>query len=108
MVGHLPSADAGPARSRGPGTLAVLTPHPSTAPTRTIVSTVLSVVAVAGAVVFAQSIALPNRADSLKFAAIGDNGTGDQPQYDVAQQMTDAHARFPFDLVIMLGDNLYG
>ncbi|HJZ73106.1 MAG TPA: metallophosphoesterase [Vicinamibacterales bacterium] len=79
-----------------------------TASTRTIVSTVLSVVAVAGAVVFAQSIALPNRADSLKFAAIGDNGTGDQPQYDVAQQMTDAHARFPFDLVIMLGDNLYG
>ena len=79
-----------------------------TASTRTIVSTVLSVVAVAGAAVFAQSIALPNRADSLKFAAIGDNGTGDQPQYEVAQQMTDAHARFPFDLVIMLGDNLYG
>jgi 3',5'-cyclic AMP phosphodiesterase CpdA len=39
---------------------------------------------------------------------MGDNGTGDRPQYDVAQQMSAAHATFPFDLVIMLGDNMYG
>jgi predicted phosphodiesterase len=51
---------------------------------------------------------LPNKAGSLKFAAIGDNGTGDQPQYDVARQMATAHAAFPYDLVIMLGDNMYG
>jgi 3',5'-cyclic AMP phosphodiesterase CpdA len=51
---------------------------------------------------------LPNRPGSLKFAAIGDNGTGDRPQYELAQQMTSAHATFPFDLVIMLGDNMYG
>lgn len=51
---------------------------------------------------------LPNRPESLKFAAIGDNGTGDRPQYDVAQQMVKARAAFPFDLVIMLGDNMYG
>ena len=51
---------------------------------------------------------LPNQPGSLKFAAIGDNGTGDQPQYDVAQQMDRWHQRFPFDMVIMLGDNLYG
>ena len=50
----------------------------------------------------------PNRQGSLKFAAIGDNGTGDQAQYDVARQMTTAHEKFPFDLVIMLGDNMYG
>jgi hypothetical protein len=56
----------------------------------------------------AQSVALPNRPDSVKFAAIGDNGTGDRPQYEVAQQMTSAHSRFPFDFVIMLGDNMYG
>jgi 3',5'-cyclic AMP phosphodiesterase CpdA len=55
-----------------------------------------------------QAVQLPNRAGSLKFAAIGDNGTGDQPQYEVAQQMTTLHATFPFDLVIMLGDNMYG
>src|SRR5262245_16994346 len=58
---------------------------------------------------FAQSIVvLPNRPDSVKFAAIGDNGTGDRPQYEIAQQMTRVHARFPFNLVIMLGDNMYG
>jgi predicted MPP superfamily phosphohydrolase len=51
---------------------------------------------------------LPNRPGSLKFAAIGDNGTGDQPQYDVAVQMEKWHQRFGFDLVIMLGDNIYG
>jgi 3',5'-cyclic AMP phosphodiesterase CpdA len=44
----------------------------------------------------------------LKFAAIGDNGTGDRPQYEIAEQMTRLHATFPFDLVIMLGDNMYG
>jgi len=51
---------------------------------------------------------LPNRPGSLKFAAIGDNGTGDQPQYDVAAQMERWHQQFAFDMVIMLGDNLYG
>ena len=29
---------------------------------------------------------LPNRPDSLKFAVIGDNGTGATPQYDVASR----------------------
>jgi 3',5'-cyclic AMP phosphodiesterase CpdA len=62
----------------------------------------------AAAAVFAQGAPLPNRTDSLKFAAIGDNGTGSRPQYEIAEQMTRAHARFPFDLVIMLGDNMYG
>src|SRR5260370_9440836 len=39
---------------------------------------------------------------------MGDNGTGDQPEYDVANQMDLWHRRFPFDMVIMLGDNMYG
>jgi 3',5'-cyclic AMP phosphodiesterase CpdA len=56
----------------------------------------------------AQDLALPNRPASLKFAAIGDNGTGEQPEYDVANEMERWHRRFPFDMVIMLGDNLYG
>jgi predicted phosphodiesterase len=65
--------------------------------------------AVVCARLFAQSVVvLPNRPDSLKFAAIGDNGTGDRPQYEIAQQMTSVHSRFPFNLVIMLGDNMYG
>lgn len=52
--------------------------------------------------------ALPNRADSLKMAVIGDNGTGDHEQYEVASKMAAAHATFPFDLVLMVGDNFYG
>jgi 3',5'-cyclic AMP phosphodiesterase CpdA len=64
----------------------------------------------AAAVLLAQPpvTSLPNRAGSLKFAAIGDNGTGDRAQYDVAQQMAAARKAFAFDLVIMLGDNMYG
>ena len=57
---------------------------------------------------FEQAAPLPNKAGSLKFAAIGDNGTGDQPQYEVARQMATRACTFPYDLVIMLGDNMYG
>ena len=42
------------------------------------------------------------------FAVIGDSGTGDRVQYELAQQMAAVQARRPFDLVIMLGDNIYG
>ena len=51
---------------------------------------------------------LPARAASLKFAVIGDNGTGRPPQYDVARQMSLARMTFPFSLVLMVGDNFYG
>ena len=51
---------------------------------------------------------VPNLKDSLKFAAIGDNGTGEKAQYDVAAQMQAWRGKFPFDFVIMLGDNMYG
>jgi 3',5'-cyclic AMP phosphodiesterase CpdA len=64
--------------------------------------------AVASAALFAQSAPLPNKSGSLKFAAMGDNGTGDRGQYELAQQMTKVHGTFSFDLVIMLGDNMYG
>ena len=56
----------------------------------------------------AEATSLPNRPESLKFAVIGDNGTGERPEYEVAAQMTTKRAGFPFDMVIMLGDNLYG
>jgi predicted phosphodiesterase len=56
----------------------------------------------------AQDVALPNVADSVKFAVIGDSGTGKRPQYDVAEQMINFHGKIPFDTVIMLGDNVYG
>jgi 3',5'-cyclic AMP phosphodiesterase CpdA len=71
----------------------------------------VSVVVVAAVLLLgvqAQELTLPNRPDSLKYAAFGDNGTGEQPEYDVANQMDLWHRRFPFDMVIMLGDNMYG
>ena len=46
--------------------------------------------------------------ESLTFAVIGDNGTGKPPQYEVARQMVKSHAARPFELVVMVGDNLYG
>jgi Calcineurin-like phosphoesterase len=70
---------------------------------------ILLLSALASAAILAQAPQqLPNRSGSLKFAAIGDNGTGDKPEYEIADQMVKAHANFPFDLVIMLGDNMYG
>ena len=56
----------------------------------------------------AQELALPNAPGSVKFAVIGDSGSGDSGQYQVAQQMTAFHAKFAFDRVIMLGDDIYG
>jgi predicted MPP superfamily phosphohydrolase len=51
---------------------------------------------------------LPLKSNSVRFAAIGDMGTGDAAQYEVAQRMVTARQDFPFDFVIMLGDNIYG
>ena len=45
---------------------------------------------------------------SVKFAVIGDTGTGDKHQLAVAKQLTATRAKFPFEFVIMVGDNLYG
>jgi 3',5'-cyclic AMP phosphodiesterase CpdA len=69
---------------------------------------VLAVVAAPAAIGGQAQRPLPNRSGSLKFAAIGDNGTGESPQHEIAAQMARLHATFPFDLVIMLGDNMYG
>lgn len=56
----------------------------------------------------AQQVATPPTPEVVRFAAMGDNGTGEPPQYQVGQQMAVSHATFPFTFVIMLGDNLYG
>jgi 3',5'-cyclic AMP phosphodiesterase CpdA len=55
----------------------------------------------------AQNVAPPGKGDVLKFAIIGDSGTGDPAQYKVAEQLIAARATFPYEFVIMLGDNLY-
>jgi predicted phosphodiesterase len=47
-------------------------------------------------------------AAAVRFGVIGDSGTGKPPQYEVGRRMAASRATFPFDFVIMLGDNLYG
>ena len=44
----------------------------------------------------------------LKFAILGDTGTGSTPQYEIGKKLTDTRSTFPFEFVIMLGDNMYG
>jgi 3',5'-cyclic AMP phosphodiesterase CpdA len=44
----------------------------------------------------------------LKYAIIGDTGTGTKPQYEIGQKLAATQATFPFEFVIMLGDNMYG
>ena len=55
-----------------------------------------------------QDLTLPLKSGSVKFAVIGDTGTGDKHQLAVAKQLAATRARFPFDFVVMVGDNIYG
>jgi 3',5'-cyclic AMP phosphodiesterase CpdA len=66
----------------------------------------LIAIALTGAAAIAAD--LPLKPDSVRFAVIGDNGTGDKPQFDVAAQMEKFRQTVKFDFVIMLGDNIYG
>jgi len=56
----------------------------------------------------ALALTVPNKEDSLKFAVLGDFGTGSKQQYQLAEQMKLVHDRFPYDMVALVGDNLYG
>jgi hypothetical protein len=69
---------------------------------------ILASLAVAPGQVPAPELKLPLTPNSVRFAVIGDSGTGERPQFEVAQQMLRYHASFPFDFVLMLGDNIYG
>ena len=62
----------------------------------------------AGQTAAATLVELPNRSGSLKFGVLGDFGTGKREQYELGNQMALVHDRFPFELVITVGDNLYG
>jgi 3',5'-cyclic AMP phosphodiesterase CpdA len=53
-------------------------------------------------------IRIPLQEKSVRFAVIGDSGTGDRAQYEVAQRMEAYWQATKFDFVIMLGDNIYG
>jgi hypothetical protein len=70
---------------------------------------VLTIAAALGVGVVAQDLTVPNKpTGTLKFAVIGDSGTGDNNQYRLAKVFTDTHQRFPYEFVLMMGDNMYG
>ena len=56
----------------------------------------------------APTVPLPNRDGSFKFGVLGDFGTGDRVQYQLAEQMAALHQKFKYDFVMLVGDNLYG
>jgi hypothetical protein len=64
--------------------------------------------AVAASQAASREIQLPNRTGSLKFGVLGDFGTGDREQYQLAEQMARLRTRFPLELVVTTGDNMYG
>jgi hypothetical protein len=49
-----------------------------------------------------------NAAGSLKIGVLGDFGTASKRQYDLAAQMVKTHQTFAYELVLLVGDNLYG
>ena len=53
-------------------------------------------------------VALPMREGSLKFAVLGDFGSGTGEQYALAATMARTHQTLPFTLVLLTGDNIYG
>jgi predicted MPP superfamily phosphohydrolase len=53
-------------------------------------------------------VPLPNKDGSFKFGVLGDFGTGEQSQFQLAGQMATLHERFKYDLVVTVGDNILG
>ena len=73
------------------------------------VRTLVAVLSVCCSIVLsAQQAILPRKADSVRFAVLGDTGTGDTAQREIAQQLMRSRQQFPFTFALMLGDNLYG
>lgn len=58
--------------------------------------------------VAAQEVKLPNKEGSVKFALMGDTGTGSRAQNEVGARMAAFREKFPFSFVVMVGDNMYG
>lgn len=61
----------------------------------------------AGTLINPTSIFCAPSKDRVRFAVIGDWGTGDSDQISTAKQMLTSHQRAPFDFVISAGDSIY-
>lgn len=56
----------------------------------------------------APKLTLPLREGSVRLLAIGDTGTGSKEQNELAKVMTNYRRVFPYEFVLMMGDNMYG
>ena len=56
----------------------------------------------------AQELKLPNKGGSVKFAVLGDTGTGGSDQLVVGKRLAEFRPKFAFEFALLLGDNLYG
>ena len=56
----------------------------------------------------AGALPLPLKDGSLRFMVMGDTGTADPGQYETGREMAAMRQQFPFEFVIMVGDNIYG
>lgn len=56
----------------------------------------------------APKLTLPVKDGSVKFAVIGDTGSGSAKQREVGDTMVQYHNLYPFEFVLMMGDNMYG
>ena len=54
------------------------------------------------------TVTLPRRDGSVKILVFGDTGRGSNDQYELGGVMTTYRQAFPFDTVLMTGDNIYG
>ncbi len=52
-------------------------------------------------------VSLPMKDGSVRFVVIGDTGTGGKAQYQMADLMVEYRKVYPFEFVLMMGDNLY-
>jgi predicted phosphodiesterase len=53
------------------------------------------------------ALTLPMREGSIRFMAVGDTGRGNREQNELAKVMFDYHKLFPFEFVLLTGDNIY-
>ena len=62
----------------------------------------------AASAVLPVKVSLPLKDGSVRFVVIGDTGTASSKQQDLADVLLRSRQAFPFEFVLMLGDNLYG
>src|SRR5688500_15479669 len=53
-------------------------------------------------------VSLPLKKGSVRFAVIGDTGTGSSKQHQLGDILLRSRQAFPYEFVLLLGDNLYG